>query len=137
MANGRATRSAGSPTSGWRAALWSTASDVLRFGRDAARRRFDGTRVLSPAFVDLMTREVTVGGPGARPTAQAHHYAPLGQAGHRQRGLAVSVRPRRASGTRLWIDPAHDLVFVYLSGSWALPLAPIDAVQHAVYAALP
>ena len=40
------------------------------------------------------------------------------------------------SGTRLWIDPAYDLVYVYLTGSWGLPTAPIDAVQAAIYAAV-
>ena len=40
------------------------------------------------------------------------------------------------SGTRLWIDPAHDLVVVYLTGVWGLPTQPIDAVQNAVYAAV-
>ena len=28
-----------------------------------------------------------------------------------------------ATGTRLWVDPAHDLVFLYLTGVWELAAA--------------
>ncbi len=102
----------------------------------------DGVRVLSPAMVALMTREVTApvgaaGGIGwnANPLA-ADHYA-LGWGTPRADTIAS---PRAfghggVSGTRLWIDPAYDLVYVYLTGSWGSPTAPIDAVQAAIYAA--
>ena len=52
--------------------LWSSADDLLRLGRAMLRRgELDGTRVLSPAFVDLMTREVTVPGhPASRASAR-------------------------------------------------------------------
>ena len=81
--------------------LWSRAEDVLRFGRAILRRgELDGARVLSPAFVDLMTREVTVNGLGAATDVlRAEHYARrLGQAGRRQPGLALGVRSRRRDG---------------------------------------
>ena len=120
--------------------LWSTAADVLRFGRAMLRGgELDGRRVLSPAFVDLMTREVTVNGLGAAEDVQrAEHYA----IGWGKPGIASPASPSSfghggASGTRLWVDPTHDLVFVYLSGRWEMPHEPIDAVQGAVYAALP
>lgn len=120
--------------------LWSTAGDLLRFGRAMLRGgELDGVRILSPAFVDLMTREVTVGGLGAATDVlRAEHYA----VGWGKPGVASPASPSAfghggATGTRLWIDPAHDLVFVYLSGVWEMPVAPIDAVQGAVYAALP
>lgn len=125
--------------------LWSTAPDLLRFGRAMLRRgELDGVRVLSPAFVDLMTREVTAprhvtwGGLGAAANPQeASHYA----LGWGRSGVSGPASDRAfghggATGTRLWIDPEHDLVYVYLSGSWGLPLAPIDAVEHALYAAV-
>ena len=50
--------------------LWSTASDLLRFGRAMLRGgELDGVRVLGRPIVDLMTREVTVDGLGGdRPT---------------------------------------------------------------------
>jgi len=124
--------------------LWSSASDLLRFGRAMLRGgEVEGVRVLSPAMVALMTREVTApvgaaGGIGwnANPLA-ADHYA-LGWGTPRADTIAS---PRAfghggVSGTRLWIDPAYDLVYVYLTGSWGSPTAPIDAVQAAIYAAL-
>jgi CubicO group peptidase (beta-lactamase class C family) len=40
------------------------------------------------------------------------------------------------SGTRLWVDPAHDLVFVYLTGKWGGARESIDEVLLAIYAAL-
>ncbi len=83
----------------------------------------DGARVLSRPFVRLMTREVTVGGLGAHEDPLvAHHYA----LGWGKPGVASPASPASfghggASGTRLWVDPEHDLVFAYLSGSWGLP----------------
>ncbi|HEY3335895.1 MAG TPA: serine hydrolase [Candidatus Limnocylindrales bacterium] len=124
--------------------LWSSASDLLRFGRAMLRGgELDGVRILSPAMLALMTREVTapVGaasgiGWNADPL-QADHYA-LGWGTPRADTVAS---PRAfghggASGTRLWIDPQYDLVYVYLTGSWGLPTALIDAVQAAIYAAV-
>ena len=99
--------------------LWSTAADLLRFGRAMLRGgELDGQRVLSPAFVALMTREVTVGGLGAAEDVQrSEHYA----IGWGKPGIASVASPASfghggATGTRLWIDPAHDLVFLYMSG---------------------
>ena len=124
--------------------LWSSAGDLLRFGRAMLRGgELDGVRVLSPAMVALMTREITapIGAPGGigwnpDPLA-ADHYA-LGWGTPRADTIAS---PRAfghggVSGTRLWIDPAHDLVFVYLTGWWGYPTAPIDAVQATIYAAV-
>jgi CubicO group peptidase (beta-lactamase class C family) len=119
--------------------LWSTVSDVLRFGRAMlCGGELDGARVLSPAFVALMTREVTVDGLGAEPDPlTSHHYAlGWGKPGIASPASSSAFGHGGASGTRLWVDPAHDLVFVYLTGVWGLPAAPIEAVQHAVYAAL-
>ena len=99
--------------------LWSTAADVLRFGRAMLRGgELDGGRVLSPAFVDLMTREVTVDGLGAAEDVQrAEHYAiGWGKPGIASPASASSFGHGGATGTRLWIDPAHDLVFLYLTG---------------------
>jgi len=120
--------------------LWSTASDVLRFGRAMLRAgELDGARVLSPAFVDLMTREVTVGGLGAaEDVLRGEHYAlGWGRPGPASPASARAFGHGGATGTRLWIDPAHDLVFVYLTGVWELEPMPINAVLNAVYAGLP
>ena len=125
--------------------LWSTASDLLRFGRAMLRGGdLDGVRVLSPAFLELMTREVTAprestaGGLGAMPDPLvADHYA----IGWGKPGLASPASSRAfghggVSGTRLWIDPGYDLAYVYLSGSWGMPRTSIDVVESAIYAAL-
>ena len=125
--------------------LWSTASDLLRFGRAMLRGGdLDGVRVLSPAFLELMTREVTAprestaGGLGAMPDPLvADHYAiGWGKPGIASPASSSAFGHGGVSGTRLWIDPAYDLAYVYLTGSWGLPRTPIDAVESAIYAAL-
>jgi CubicO group peptidase (beta-lactamase class C family) len=84
------------------------------------------------------TREVTVDGLGATVDRLAgEHYA----IGWGKPGPASPASPSAfghggASGTRLWIDPAHDLVVVYLTGSWGLPAQVIDETLGAVYAAV-
>jgi CubicO group peptidase (beta-lactamase class C family) len=125
--------------------LWSTASDLLRFGRAMLRGgELDGVRVLSPAFLELMTREVTAprestaGGLGAMPDPlTGEHYAiGWGKPGVASPASSGAFGHGGISGTRLWIDPAYDLAYVYLTGSWGLPRTPIDAVESAIYAAL-
>ena len=125
--------------------LWSSAEDLLRFGRAMLRRgELDGTRLLSPAYVDLMTREVTVRrtsrvaglGSNADPLA-AHHYAlGWGKPGVASIGARSAFGHGGVSGTRLWIDPTLDLVYVYLSGGWGMSREPIDVVEAAIYAGL-
>jgi CubicO group peptidase (beta-lactamase class C family) len=99
----------------------------------------DGARILPPAYVDLMTREQTVGGLGvAADPIQGSHYA-LGWGKPDPRtepGSPASFGHGGATGTRLWIDPKHDLVVVYLTGACDFPSGRIDQVLHAVYAAL-
>ena len=120
--------------------LWSTADDLVRFGRAFLREgELDGARVLSPAWVRLMTAETTVDGIGREddPTA-SHHYA-LGWGKPDGRTLPASPNAfghRGYSGTLLWVDPGFDLVFVYLTGAWGFPTRPVDAVLGAVYGAL-
>jgi serine-type D-Ala-D-Ala carboxypeptidase len=119
--------------------LWSTAHDLLRFGRAMLRGgELDGERVLGRAVLDLMTREVTVNGLGATGDAQQdEHYAVgWGKAGGDRPGSAAAFGHGGISGTRLWIDPAEDLVFVYLTGQWGGAGEAIDAVQLATYGCL-
>ena len=119
--------------------LSSTADDLLRFGRAMLRGgELDGVRVLGPAFVDLMTRETTVGGIGAETDPlEAHHYAlGWGKPGPHDPASPGAFGHSGASCTRLWIDPAYDLVVVFLSGSWGRPTRIMDPVQDAVYAAV-
>jgi CubicO group peptidase (beta-lactamase class C family) len=118
--------------------LWSTAADLLRFGRALVRGgELDGARILAPAVLDLATREVTVNGLGrAENRLDDEHYAlAWGKRGDGSPASARAFGHGGASGTRLWIDPEHDLVVVYLSGSWEMPSALIDETLFAVYAA--
>lgn len=118
--------------------IWSTAADLLRFGRAMLRQgELDGERILGPAMVRLATREVTVNGLGrAENRLDDEHYA-LGWAkpGDASPASARAFGHGGASGTRLWIDPEHDLVVAYLSGSWEMPSAIIDETVTAIYAA--
>lgn len=121
------------------AGLWSTAGDLLRFGRALCRGgELDGVRILPPAFVELMTREVTVGGLGAAPDPlAAEHYAlGWGTPGIADPGSAGAFFHGGLTGTRLWVDPPNDLAIAYLTGAWDQPAWPADAVVNAVYAAL-
>jgi CubicO group peptidase (beta-lactamase class C family) len=121
------------------AGYWSTADDLLRFGRAMLRGgELDSARVLPSAFVELMTREVTVDGLGRNDDPlQSEHYA-LGWG----RPRPTSPVSRSAfghggiTGTQLWVDPRHDLVLVYLTGVWEGPDDPADALENAIYAAI-
>ncbi len=119
--------------------LFSTASDLLRFGRAMLRGgELDGMRVLGRSVVDLMTREVTVGGLGRMEDrlTDEHYALGWGKRGVVSPASASAFGHGGVSGTRLWIDPAHDLVFVYLTGKWGGGREAIDEVLLAVYAAL-
>ena len=121
------------------AGLWGTASDLLRFGRAMLRGgELDGVRVLPARLLEVMTRETTVGGIGETgDPATAERYA-LGWA---KPGVATPGSPGAfghggIAGTRLWIDPAHDLVNVFCTGVYDYPGERIDLVRDAVYAAI-
>jgi CubicO group peptidase (beta-lactamase class C family) len=119
--------------------LWSSAADLVRFGRAMLRGgELDGVRVLGRPIVDLMTREVTVNGLGAMPDRllDEHYAMGWGKPGPASAASALAFGHGGISGTRLWIDPAYDLVFVYLTGWWGGAKEVIDEVQLAVYGAL-
>jgi CubicO group peptidase (beta-lactamase class C family) len=119
--------------------LWSTAPDLIRFGGALLRGgELDGVRVLAPAFVDLMTREVTVDGLGRAVDRLADDRYALGWG---KANVAHPGSPRAfghggQAGTRLWVDPEHDLVIVFLSASWDLPAHVMDESVFAVYGAI-
>ena len=108
------------------------------------RGELDGTCVLSPAYVELMTREVTVAATSRVPglgsnvdPLRADHYAlGWGKPGVASVGSPSAFGHGGVSGTRLWIDPALDLAYVYLSGAWGMSREPIDVVEAAIYAGL-
>jgi serine-type D-Ala-D-Ala carboxypeptidase len=119
--------------------LWSTAHDLLRFGRAMLRGgELDGVRVLGRPILELLTREVTVNGLGsaADRLADEHYAIGWGKPGSGSPASPSAFGHGGVSGTRLWIDPEHDLAFVYLSGEWGGLSEAIDAVLFAVYGAL-
>ena len=122
------------------AGLWSSAGDLVRLGRAMLRGgELDGACILPPAYVALMTREQTVVGLGdpADPVRAAHHALGWAKPDPRTDPASLAAFGHSvATGTRLWIDPQHDLVVVYLTGAWGFPSARIDGVIQAVYAAL-
>lgn len=116
--------------------LWSTAGDLLRFGRAMLRGgELDGERVLGRPLVDLMTREVTVDGLGsAENRLAAEHYAiGWGKPGPADPASPLAFAHGGMSGTRLVVDPAYDLVLVYLSGEWGGAAEAINEVVLATY----
>lgn len=134
--------------------LFSTAEDLLRFGRAMLPRRGqDGPRILSQTLIDEMLREQTLGIPEHRDdgTIREPRYA-LGwrkrsdrSAGRTMDGttdpdLVIPASPGTvthggASGTRLWVDPERDLVFVFLTNIWLGDDAPCHEVLKRVYTA--
>jgi serine-type D-Ala-D-Ala carboxypeptidase len=125
--------------------LWSSAEDLLRIGRAMLRGgELEGTPVLSPAYVDLMTREVTVPatsrvaglGSNVDPLRADHYALGWGKPGVASIGSASAFGHGGVSGTRLWIDPSLDLAYVYLSGAWGMSREPIDVVEASIYAGL-
>ena len=133
--------------------LFGTAEDLLRFGRAVLPRRGqEGPRILTQARIDEMLREQTSGVPELLEdgTERDPHYA----LGWRKRSLLSSgaggaalapelvipaspgtVTHGGASGTRLWVDPERDLVFVFLSNIWYGDDAPANSVLRRVYTA--
>ena len=122
--------------------LWSTAADLVAFGRAFLNggRSDHGAQLLAPATTELMTRdhvaglvEMVEGQP--RP---AHYGLGWGKGTLRSHipGSARVFEHSGASGTMLWVDPEWDLVYVFLTNRWeAGDQARLGALQ-AVYSAL-
>ena len=116
--------------------LWSTAGDLARFGRAMLRGgELDGVRVLGRPIVDLMTREVTVDGLGTTGDrlADDHYAVGWGKPGAASPSSDLGFGHGGASGTLLWVDPACDLVLVYLTGQWGNPHPASHDVLLAAY----
>lgn len=139
--------------------LWGTAADLLRFGTALLPAASGaGPRILSQAAIDEMSREQTTGlfDVSADGTPRDPRYA-LGWGMPHPAGLAPSVVdatsppdggevvrvPASAStfthggatGTRLWIDPQRELVFVFLTNLWGTSDQPMFSILREVYTA--
>jgi CubicO group peptidase (beta-lactamase class C family) len=106
--------------------LWGTADDVLRLG-DAFLDSWHGRAgaLLSTESIRELTRLQTAEAPRVRDGVERPANYALGWW---KPGYGDEVPASRdafehggASGTRLFVDPAHDLVVVYLSNEWQQP----------------
>jgi CubicO group peptidase (beta-lactamase class C family) len=119
--------------------LWSTARDLVRFGRAMLRGgELDGIRILGRPLLELMTREVTVGGLGDTGDRLTHeHYAiGWGKPGAASPASPLAFLHGGVSGTRLLVDPGNDLVLVALSGKWGGAAETLDRVVMAAYGSI-
>jgi CubicO group peptidase (beta-lactamase class C family) len=119
--------------------LWSTADDLVRFGRAMLLGgTLDGARVLGRPFVELMTRHQTDGilefGTGRAPGYALGWGRP--GLGRGSPASPSSFGHNGASGSTLVVDPAEDLVIVYLRNDWGATMTATDEAVQAVYAAL-
>ena len=102
--------------------LWSTAADVLAFGRAMlGGGALDGVRILGARWVELMTREQTAGVREGGAVPRDPTYGLGWSLPGLDNALPVSRRAfghGGATGTRLLVEPAADLVLVYLTNVW-------------------
>ncbi len=118
--------------------LWSTAHDLVAFGR-ASMGSPAVPRILGGPFLELMRREQTAGvlesgDPPRRPT----YGLGWGKStlNGRMPGPPEAVDHAGATGSRLWVDPVNGLVIALLVGRWGADRALADAAIAAVYGAL-
>lgn len=139
--------------------LWGTADDLLRFGRSMLPAASGaGPRILSQAAIDEMGREQTKGlfdisadgtlrdpryalgwgkphPAGTAPSVIDQTSAPDGGEVVRVPASASTFTHGGATGTRLWIDPERELVFVFLTNHWGTSDAPMFSILREVYTA--
>ncbi|MFI5255514.1 MAG: serine hydrolase domain-containing protein [Candidatus Limnocylindrales bacterium] len=120
--------------------LWSTAGDLVNFGRAMLGGGSLGdARILGRRFVEQMTSDQTAGLlDSATPRAPAHYglgWSLPGLDGHLP-GSAHAFGHGGLTGTRLLVDPDADLVVVYLANRWGIGDGPSWAAIHAVHDAL-
>ena len=116
--------------------LWGTLDDLLRFGAAVLRpREVDGHEVpLSPAMIERMGEDQTHGLLGRWDDEERRVHFGLGWG----KPTLMGTRPGSdrvishggATGTRIWVDPEADLVFVYFTNQWAPePRPQLDALR--------
>lgn len=119
--------------------LWSSARDLVRFGRAMLRGgELDGIRILGRPLVELMTREITVDGLGdtGDRLTQEHYAIGWGKPRPASPASPLAFHHSGASGTRLLVDPGCNLVLVVLSGKWGGAAEVLDRVVMAAYGSI-
>lgn len=120
------------------AGLWSTAGDLIRFGQALLRR---DANLLPALYVELMGRDQTKGMVERGVNSGARHQA-LGWRKGKADGFDVvpgspSVMEHDgATGGQLWLDPEHDLIFVYLTNRFGADAGVRQRALQVVYGSL-
>ena len=124
-------------------ALYSTASDLVAFGQAYLRGgTYNGHHLLSPASIELMTQHYTAGKTQFGTGDRFNYGLGWGKPSSPRDGDVLSSERAYghagATGTRLWIDPAYDLVFVFLCNRWEIedPSQASLRTLNAVYGAM-
>jgi CubicO group peptidase (beta-lactamase class C family) len=122
--------------------LFGTLDDLLRFGAALLRpRREDGRWLpIAPETFALMAQDHVRGLPGATEDGDRPMHQGLAWAKPTMTkavpGSPDVVDHGGATGTRLWIDPDAELVFVYFTSRWEPDRGPEMEALRGVYAAL-
>ena len=121
--------------------LWSTASDMVKFGQAFLRGgQLNGYRLLSPPAVNTMTRLYTHGMKEVTPEGQRDAAYALGWGKRRNDadllGSEEMFMHGGATGTLLAIDPKWQLVFVYLTNRWGVEHDTARKILNAVYGSI-
>ncbi len=119
--------------------LWSTAGDLVKFGQAllaglAGRRK----ALLGRAGVEWMTRLHTQGLRDRASGLPAYYGLCWGKpsADGALLGTPAAFGHGGATGTLLWIEPDHDLVFVFLTNIWGQPNRVAMLALNAILAGL-
>jgi serine-type D-Ala-D-Ala carboxypeptidase len=122
--------------------LFGTLDDLLMFGAALLRpREIDGREVpLSGRTVDLMFEDHLDGLPGIYDDEELNVHFGLGW-GKPTLMFDLPGSPRvvshgGATGTRLWIDPDAELVFVFFTNQWSPDRAPETEALRGTYASM-
>jgi CubicO group peptidase (beta-lactamase class C family) len=111
--------------------LWSTAADLIAFGQAYLRggTSAGGYRLLSPASIDLMTRNYSQGARQFGTGDRFNYGLGWGKRSWQPDGDLLASEKAfghgGASGTLLWVDPEYDFVYVFLSNGWDM-VDPFD-----------
>ena len=132
--------------------LCGTAADYLRFAHMLLNRgELDGARILGSRTVDYMTRNHLPGGAEletfGRPLFAETEFAGMGfglgfsieldSAEHKVIGSAGSYAWGGAASTAFWVDPAEEIVVLFLTQLLPSSTYPIRSIlQQLVYQAL-
>jgi CubicO group peptidase (beta-lactamase class C family) len=122
--------------------LWSTAADLVAFGQALlCGGASNGYHLLSPASIAMMTRLHTAGMTETQDDGSvvpALYGLGWGKPAPNDSLLAApsAYSHGGVTGTFLLVDPEWDVVFVFLTNSWAIEGSGPDLVANAIYGAL-